>query len=303
MTTTEQKPYSNTRQEAAFRFLGVPSLMRATAETTNGAFGLMEHWEMPVGFASPYHTHHREDESFYVLEGRIGFVCGGKWLKAGPGTFVYGPREIAHGFKVLGGAPARMLLMCDPGGFERFVLEQTTPISEPPSPPDMGKLMMLAEKFGIEIHGPLPEEPEGFAEEDAGSDPKSLNHRWIQAFNDRDWEMERSLRGEGFRACLSGMEEPLDNAGWSGFMAAFTAGFPDSRIAIDSCIAEGDTVVTRWTLTGTHQGTFQGIPATGRAVKFGGIEYNRVADGKLVEHWAMFDNLALMRQIGEAAKS
>jgi quercetin dioxygenase-like cupin family protein len=160
-TTTQQKPYLNTRDDAAFRFLGVPTLMRSTAETTNGAFGLMEHWEMPAGFASPYHTHHREDESFYVLEGEIAFVCDGKWLKAGPGTFVYGPREIPHGFKVIG-APARMLLMCAPGGFEQFVLEQTAPIAEPPSPPDMARLMMLAEKYGIEIHGPLPEAPEGF---------------------------------------------------------------------------------------------------------------------------------------------
>lgn len=157
MTITQQNPYLNTRQDAPFRFLGLPTVMRATAETTGGAFGLMEHWEMPVGFASPYHTHHREDESFYVLEGEIAFVCGGKWLKAGPGAFVYGPREIPHGFKVMGDSPARMLLLCTPGGFERFVLQQTTPISEPPSPPDMPKLMTLAAKYGIEIHGPLPE--------------------------------------------------------------------------------------------------------------------------------------------------
>jgi mannose-6-phosphate isomerase-like protein (cupin superfamily) len=158
MTITQQTAFSSTREDAAFRFLGVPTLMRATAETTNGAFGLMEHWEMPVGFASPYHTHHREDESFYVLEGEMAFVCGGKWLKAGPGTFVYGPREIPHGFKVVGNSPARMLLMCNPAGFEGFVLEQTTPIAEPPSPPDMAKLMTLAAKYGIDIHGPLPEE-------------------------------------------------------------------------------------------------------------------------------------------------
>ena len=158
MTTTQQRPYLNTREDAAFRFLGIPTVMRATAETTNGAFGFMEHWEMPVGFASPYHTHQREDESFYVLEGEIAFVCGGEWLKAGPGAFVYGPREIAHGFKVIGNAPARMLLMCNPGGFEGFVLEQAAPIGEPPSPPDMEKLMALAAKYGIDIHGPLPEE-------------------------------------------------------------------------------------------------------------------------------------------------
>jgi steroid delta-isomerase-like uncharacterized protein len=81
-------------------------------------------------------------------------------------------------------------------------------------------------------------------------------------------------------------------------MTAFTTGFPDSRIAIESCIAEGDTVVTRWTLSGTHQGVFQGIPATGRPVRFAGIEFNRVVNGRLVQHWAMFDNLALLQQIG-----
>ncbi len=283
--------FTSSREDGAFRFLGVPTLMRATAETTGGAFGLMEHWEMPVGFASPYHTHHREDESFYVLEGEMAFVCGGKWVKGGPGTFVYGPREMAHGFKVIGTRPARMLLMCNPGGFERFVLEQTAPIAEPPSPPDMGKLMTLAGKYGIDIHGPLPEEP----------DLKDLNHRWIQAFNDRDWAAESAVRDANFQAHLSGFQGPLDHNAWSGFLKGFTTAFPDSRLTIDSCVSEGDTVVTRWTMTGTHQGEFLGNAATGRAVRFGGIEYNTVKDGKLVEHRCMFDNLALLGQIGAAS--
>lgn len=299
MSTTTQPSYANTREDAAFRFLGIPTLLRSTAETTNGAFGLIEHWEMPVGFATPYHTHHREDESFYVLEGAVAFVCSGTWLRGGAGTFVYGPREMPHGFKVIGHAPARMLLLCSPGGFERFVLEQTTPITEPPAPPDMGKLMMLAAKYGIDIHGPLPDVPDGFGgEADPTRDMKSLNHRWIEAFNERDWHAENAMRSENFRAYLSGFADPLDNAAWSGFMAAFTTGFPDSRIKIESCVAEGDKVVTRWTLTGTHGGIFQGIQPTGRPIRFNGLEFNRVVNGRLVEHWAMFDNVALLRQIG-----
>ena len=128
---------------------------------------------------------------------------------------------------------------------------------------------MLAAKYGIDIHGPVPEEAEGFGtQESPAGDLKSLNHRWIQAFNERDWQTECAVRGESFQAYLSGFAEPLDNAAWSGFMADFTAGFPDSRIAIESCNAEGDAVVTRWTLTGTHLGTFQGIPPTGRPVNF-----------------------------------
>ena len=136
--------------------------MKATADTTNGAFGLLEHWSMPTGFASPYHTHHREDESFYVVEGEIAFVCDGKWMKAGPGTLVYGPRKVPHGFKVIGEAPAGMLILCTPAGFEQFILQQATPIAEDPASPDMEKLMMLAAKFEIDIHGPLPEMPASF---------------------------------------------------------------------------------------------------------------------------------------------
>ena len=299
MDSKQQTPFLSTRQDSAFRFLGLPTVMRSTAETTNGAFGLMEHWDMPVGFASPYHTHHREDESFYVLEGEIAFVCDGKWLKAGPGTFVYGPREIPHGFRVIGGAPASMLLMCNPGGFERFVLEQTTLLAEPPSPPDMDKLMTLAAKYGIDIHGPLPDMPDGFGDEATpAGDLKSLNHRWIKAFNERDWKTESAARSADFRAYMSGAKEPLDSAAWSGFMIAFTTAFPDSQISIESCITERDTVATRWTLAGTHQGEFQGIPPTGRPVKFPGLEFNRVVDGRIVEHWSMFDNVALLQQIG-----
>jgi steroid delta-isomerase-like uncharacterized protein len=192
-----------------------------------------------------------------------------------------------------------MLLMCAPGGFERFVLEQTTPIEEPPCPPDIAKLMTLAAKYGIDIHGPLPEEPEGFSSEGKpAGDLKSLNHRWIKAFNERDWKTESAVRSANFHAYLSGTKEPMDNSAWSAFMIAFTSAFPDSRISIESCIAEGDTVVSRWTLTGTHQGAFQGIPPTGRSVKFTGLELNRVVDGRFVEHWSMFDNVALLQQVG-----
>ena len=158
----KQQPYLNTRNDAGYRFLGVPTLTRATGETTNGGFGLIEHWDIPVGFASPYHTHHGEDECFYVLEGSVAIVCDGEWQKAGPGDFVYGPRSIAHGFQVVGRGPARMLVMCTPAGFEQFILDQATPIDEPPVPPDMDRLLKLADRHGIEIHGSLPELPAEF---------------------------------------------------------------------------------------------------------------------------------------------
>ena len=156
------RPFSNTVDSPGFSFLGVPSVMRATGDTTNGAFCLVEHPSMPPGFGSPYHTHHNEDESFYILEGEVAFVSDGNWLKAGPGTFIFGPREIRHGFTVIGSAPARMLLMCNPAGFDGFVRELSQPAGTPPAPPDIGLLVATAAKYGVDIHGPLPDLPAGW---------------------------------------------------------------------------------------------------------------------------------------------
>lgn len=152
MTQTLQ-PYVSTPEESLIYFLGLPTLLHATGQKTNGAFGLVEQ-TMPPGFASPYHTHRLEDEAFYVLDGEMAFVSDGNWTIAGPGTFVFGPRNIPHGFKVIGDAPARMLLLCAPGAFAEFVVEMSEPV---PAPPDMAKLMTLAAKYSIDILGPLPE--------------------------------------------------------------------------------------------------------------------------------------------------
>lgn len=153
MITQALQPHVNTTEESPIYFLGLPTYLRATGQTTNGAFGLVEQ-VMPPGFASPYHTHHLEDEAFYVLEGDMAFVCDGKWIAAKPGTYVFGPRLLPHGFKVLGDSPARMLLLCAPADFAQFVVEMSEPA---PAPPDMAKLTTLAAKYGIDILGPLPE--------------------------------------------------------------------------------------------------------------------------------------------------
>src|SRR5437764_1381191 len=65
--------------------------------------------------------------------------------------------------------------------------------------------------------------------------------------------------------------------------------FPDAHVTLDDVLAEGDKVVVRSTLSGTHQGTFMGIPATGRHVSITGIDIVRMRDGKMVEHWGNED--------------
>ena len=64
------------------------------------------------------------------------------------------------------------------------------------------------------------------------------------------------------------------------YVAALRAGFPDLHLTVEDQVAEGDMVVTRWTARGTHTGAFQGIPATGKAVRVAGTDIDRIIDGK-----------------------
>ena len=63
-------------------------------------------------------------------------------------------------------------------------------------------------------------------------------------------------------------------------------------------IAEGDKIVGRVTLTGTHQGELMGIPATGKKVSFSEIHIVRISNGKVVEHWEVADTMSMMQQLG-----
>ena len=78
----------------------------------------------------------------------------------------------------------------------------------------------------------------------------------------------------------------------------FHIAFPDLQVAIQDILADGDKVVAREQWTGTHQGEFMGMPATGKQVDFSVIDIVRLAEGKLVEHWAVTDMLALLTQLG-----
>ena len=74
--------------------------------------------------------------------------------------------------------------------------------------------------------------------------------------------------------------------------------FPDLRFDVEELIAEGDTVVSRWTLSGTHRGTFSGIPPTGRAVRVAGMSLDHLADGVIVSGFDAWDALGLRQQLG-----
>jgi quercetin dioxygenase-like cupin family protein len=131
----------------------------ATGEQTGGAYCLAEASVLP-GSGPPPHFHTREEESFYVFEGEITFTVGEKTVIGRPGTFVQLPRNLPHAFKNNSTQPARMLILCVPSGFEKFLLAFATQLPSresppiPPSPAEIEKLLAVAPNYGIHILPP-----------------------------------------------------------------------------------------------------------------------------------------------------
>ena len=82
------------------------------------------------------------------------------------------------------------------------------------------------------------------------------------------------------------------------FANMLRSAFPDAAFSAEESIAEGDKVVERWTMRGTHQGEFQGTPRTGKQVTVTGIDIFRISGGKLAELRQEVDNLGLLQQLG-----
>jgi steroid delta-isomerase-like uncharacterized protein len=132
----------------------------------------------------------------------------------------------------------------------------------------------------------------------SAADNKELLRRAAQAFNAVD---DRSswydFHAESVQAYGLG-PAALDKAGMKSFYSALWNGFPDLTIHIDELVGEGDKVVWRITASGTHAGPFQGVPPTGKSVKFGAHYTFRFEHGKIVERWSTLDRLSLLVQIG-----
>ena len=137
------------------RFLGLPTWIKADRSITGGRFSLVEQ-VIPAGFESPWHVHHSEDESFYVLEGEMTVIVGDTRVRLTKGDLGFGPRGISHGFRIEGRSPARIMLMTNGSDFADFVGETSALVNAPPAPPDMALLVAAAERHNLQILGPLP---------------------------------------------------------------------------------------------------------------------------------------------------
>lgn len=86
----------------------------------------------------------------------------------------------------------------------------------------------------------------------------------------------------------------------AGLVVMWRTGFPDMQETVEDLISEGDKVVGRFLMRGTHRGEFMGVAPTGRSVTMGGIDVVRVAGGKISEFWYAEQMLELMQQLGAA---
>jgi steroid delta-isomerase-like uncharacterized protein len=95
-----------------------------------------------------------------------------------------------------------------------------------------------------------------------------------------------------------GRVQNVGPAGFREFVETYRSAFPDARVTVDSQLADGDRVVTRWTAQGTHRGELMGIDPTGREVTVNGITISRISAGKVVESWSNWDALGMLVQLG-----
>lgn len=123
--------------------------IKIEGKETGGRFCIMEDLAIPKG-GPPLHVHHREDEAFYVLEGRYVFEVDGHRIAAGPGDFVWAPRDIPHTYQNVSEANGRVLVFISPSGLEDCFRE----VAALPGPPTEGAAIPIFVKYGIELLGP-----------------------------------------------------------------------------------------------------------------------------------------------------
>jgi len=143
----------------AFWWLGSLTINKLGGESTHGGLSIVEFW-VPAGYAPPVHTHIGRDEAFYIIEGDVSFVCGSQKWQTGPGSLVFLPRDVPHGFRVSDDGPGRALLMGHPAGFENLIRELGEPAQQLEVPgadvpmPDDDRVAAVWAAHGVTIAAP-----------------------------------------------------------------------------------------------------------------------------------------------------
>ena len=129
--------------------LGIPLVIRLHGRDTNGVLSVVESHDVKGG-GPPPHIHHREDETFQILEGEYEWTVGDKQFTAKKGIFA--PRGVPHTYRYWGNTPGRLMCTITPSGFEGFF--EAIGAMTPQQQQDIPAVMEVAKKFGLEILPP-----------------------------------------------------------------------------------------------------------------------------------------------------
>jgi len=130
--------------------IGNTITIRIHGRDTGGVLSVVESTDQPGG-GPPPHIHHREDETFKVLEGEYEFTCDGKTFTAPKGATIFAPRGLPHHYRYVGKTPGRLLATITPAGFEGF-FEEVGALT--PQQQEIPRVIEIGKKYGLEILPP-----------------------------------------------------------------------------------------------------------------------------------------------------
>ena len=131
--------------------LGIPMVIRIHGRDTGGIVSAVESHDVPGGGAPP-HIHHREDETFQILEGDYEWMVGGETFVARKGATIFAPRGVPHTYRYLGKTPGRLMCVITPSGFEGF-FEEVSGLG-PEEQRNIPRVMEIAKKYALEFLPP-----------------------------------------------------------------------------------------------------------------------------------------------------
>lgn len=137
-----------------YHWLGTLSLTKVMGSVTTGNLDIVDH-RVPAGYAPPLHVHQKADEVFFLVDGNLEVHCGDDVWHAAPGSLVFLPRRVPHGFVNSDEGPARTLLINAPAGFGDLIValgdpapQLTMPAPDAPMP-SPEKIAAESERYGI----------------------------------------------------------------------------------------------------------------------------------------------------------
>jgi quercetin dioxygenase-like cupin family protein len=130
------------------------TFVKVSTADTGGAYTRMED-NLKAEFELGLHLHRRYAETFYILDGRVNFYIDGEWMTAEPGSTIHIPPGVAHAVDLPPDGTGRMLMICQPSGFDQYLVELSALSAEQQA--DEARMEALALKYDIVNLGDVPE--------------------------------------------------------------------------------------------------------------------------------------------------